>query len=142
MGIELVVGLQPVEGLSLVTSFGYLNTEILKYEGKQQEGNDLPESPDYSLSVLGSYRTESGWFIAGDWSWRDDFFATGSISNDRVIPSYHILNLRTGFELEKISFGFSVRNVLDKKHLVGRDNFGGNYVGDRRLVGFDTTLRY
>ena len=47
-----------------------------------------------------------------------------------------------GFELDKVSVSLSVRNVLDKKFLAGRDDFGGTYVGDRRLIGVDTQISF
>ena len=142
-GAEVSIGLEPFDGLSLLASFGYLSTEWIEFKGSEQnEGNEFPESPPFSVSILGAYRHESGWFLAADWSWRDDFFATGSVANDRVVPSYHVLNARMGFELDKVSVSLSVRNVLDKKFLAGRDDFGGTYVGDRRLIGVDTQISF
>ena len=145
-GAELGVQWRPFAGLAAGASFGWLETEILEFEdfGGSREGNEFPEAPRFSASLRASYEHESGLSISGDWSFQDSFKATGDLTNAEglEVASRSLLNLGLGYSTSRLGVTLFVRNVLDEKFVVGRDNLGSVFVGDRRLVGLELTIRF
>ncbi|MEM9176173.1 MAG: TonB-dependent receptor [Myxococcota bacterium] len=147
-GIEAVLGLNPFEGFLLQGSFGYVNSEFEKFfQGPTRAdfaGNEFPESPPHSFAILAAYEHPSGLNVSADYSWQDSFFATGDTRNldFSKVDSYGTGNIRAGFSNDLLDFSVFLRNVMDKRYIVGRDLQGGVYVGPRRQIGTGVTIRF
>ena len=145
LGAEASITWVPFSGFETRASFGYLNTRYDAVDLPQLEGivgNQFPEAPPFSAAIIVNYEHPSGFFGSADWSYRDRSFATGDVTNTRPIDSSSIFNARVGYDWYVARMTFFVNNILDTKYLLGADNFGGSYVGDRRLMGVQLEIRY
>jgi len=141
LGAEVGLQWRPLPGLTIGGSFGALETEILEFEefGGSREGNEFPEAPRFSAAILAAYEHESGLRIAADWSFQDSFKATGDLTNAESleVASRQLVNLRVGHRIGGVNVTLFVRNLFDERFVIGRDNLGSVFVGDRRLVGVE-----
>ena len=145
IGFEASMGWSPFQGFDARASVGYLDTQYLEVDSPELEGivgNEFPEAPPFSAAVILSYEHPTGFFGSADWAYRDHSFATGDVTNTRPIGSSSIFNARAGYDWGYARLTFFVNNILDSKYLLGADNVGGAYVGDRRLIGVQLDMRY
>ncbi|MCH9828840.1 MAG: TonB-dependent receptor [Gammaproteobacteria bacterium] len=108
-GAEFDITAEPLEGLSIVASGAYVDTEIREYEGTDELGNEVDfagrpfnYAPKFETSLLLHYvhgLTHTLNFVLGaDYNWTDDTNATLAGLPDFRIPEYSLVNARIGLE--------------------------------------------
>lgn len=126
-GIEASVGLRPVSGLSLGAALSLMDPKLLTDSpglgGKA--GDRLPNSPKTAFNLTARYAFElarnaafAGLNVAyqGD---RNSSFPTSPLSPNYVLPAYTRVDLSSGVTLGRFDLGFYVRNLTDKRGLMG-----------------------
>ncbi len=133
---------------TLGSSLGYLDTEFVDFKDEagnpltQFEGNEFPGAPAWSGAVWTRYDFLPRWYVAGDFAYVDESFATGNVNNTTVVKGYGVANLSVGHEREHWAVSVSVRNLFDRDYIVGKDGRGGVYVGDPRTFTLRASLRF
>jgi iron complex outermembrane recepter protein len=124
-GAEIQATYVPIEGLSLRGNLAYTDA-FFKFADASvlvtapgQRLFYVPElkgglSGDYTWPV-GNYQVNAG----GDWSYTSNQY---DFSN-YLIPSYSVFNLRAGVKWDNYTFNFFVKNVADKRAIVGDDGY-------------------
>ena len=118
LGFEADIRWAPTEGLEFYAGIGLLDTEFdrTNAETASLDGRAQAHAPEYSLSVGGAYRLQSGWFARIDATARDDFFF--DVSHDQKSEAYELVNLRLGYEQERWSAQLWARNLFDEDYAV------------------------
>lgn len=132
-GVELDLGLYPVEGLVFDAQFSYTATafdeDIPFVAGlpelglRIEDGQRLPNIPRWTYSLAGQYERPLSNNLKGfgrlDWQYvgqREDDPALNNIPLD----SYGLLNFRLGVEAETWELALFAKNLLDKRTAIGR----------------------
>jgi len=139
-GAELEVDWAAGPAWTLGASLGYLKTEFVDFQNF--DGNEFPGAPRYSGSLRARYDFFEFWHLAGDFGYVDESFATGNVNNSTVVKGHGVANLAIGYEREHWRASLAVRNLFDRDYVVGKDRFGGVYVGDPRAISLSATLRF
>ena len=126
-GIEASVSLRPLNGLSLGAALSLMDPQLLTDSpglgGKA--GDRLPNSPKTAFTITSRYAFElagnsafAGLSVAyqGD---RNSSFPTSTKSPNYVLPAYTRLDLSGGVKLGRFDLGLYVRNLTDKRGLMG-----------------------
>ncbi|MGL4615875.1 MAG: TonB-dependent receptor, partial [Shewanella sp.] len=113
----------------LYSSVGYLKTAYGDYQYKVAEdqfvdlsGRELAHSPQFTYSLGGTYRANSGWFANLNLSGKSEFYY--SDSNDSRSEPYTTVNARVGYEASAWSVYFWGRNLFDEQYGVRGFYFG------------------
>ncbi len=139
-GAELEADWAASPAWTLGASLGYLKTEFVDFQ--DFDGNEFPGAPRYSGSLRARYDFREYWHLAGDFSFIDESFATGNLNNSVVIEGYEIANLALGYEREHWRASLAVRNLFDREYIVGKDRFGGVYMGDQRSLTLSAAVSF
>lgn len=135
------------------------------------QGHDLPKAPELTVSLAGDYR----WTLANNEAWlRLEYIHRGSqysdiegLTNQQTLgpspnsgvvrelpfgefpylaPSFDVVNLRAGYELENWGFNFYVQNLFEEKYYTGtQENFGFSGIRLRphpRIIGGRVSYRF
>jgi iron complex outermembrane receptor protein len=131
-GLEMSLILQPVDGLTTTLTYTYSDFAFDRFndvDGNVYDGNKIPGVPDNMLHAGISYFHSTGFNVAWDIMYVDNFFAdnANNVEND----PYTIANLRMGYVKEFDSWEVSP--------FVGINNmFNEHYSNNIRLnAGFD-----
>jgi iron complex outermembrane receptor protein len=135
IGAELELIAQPVDGLSLLASFAYVDTKLKDFvpvPGVNLSGNELANAPGLSFNGLARYdwtlETAAGVYVQADVTYQDDMFFDAV--NNPVIKedAYTIWGARVGF----ISASDRWEIALWSKNLANEDyfTFGLDLSGD------------
>jgi outer membrane receptor protein involved in Fe transport len=136
-GVEWAATLTPTDGFTLVWSGAYTKAELTDDTDPIVvggfDGDPLPYSPEWASTVDANYE----WSVFGDASayvggtWRyvgeqsNGFPGVGGFINgvpQQELPSYNILDLRTGIDFETFSVSLYAKNVTDERAIT---QFGG-----------------
>ena len=129
-GVEVEVFAVPVSGLTLSTTYSYLDTEVKTFDGNPANvGNTLPRSPKHSVGVSAEYRRDVqnlGEFMArADYSYQSRSFLDVENTAASAIPQYDLLNLKLGLELNNgVEVSVFGRNVTDEEYQVHAFDLG------------------
>ena len=146
-GVELELSTQPLDGLSVFGTYGYVDAEFDDFvdtAGQNFAGNTLPFAPDQTWSLGAQYgagsRDEFHWYLRGEWVGVGTFYYDPS--NDEG-EQYQLANFRGGIAKGDFEFDLWVRNAFDEDYIpVAFQFFPGSYVGENgvpRIYG--ATLR-
>ncbi len=135
------------------------------------QGHDLPKAPELTVSLAGDYR----WTLANNEAWlRLEYIHRGSqysdiegLTNQQTLgpspnsgvvrelpfgefpylaPSFDVVNLRAGYELENWGFNFYVQNLFEEEYYTGtQENFGFSGIRLRphpRIIGGRVSYRF
>jgi len=152
IGMEASLQWFATDTLELYANLGFLDAEFDKFVTPQVDasGRDQAHAPNYSFSLGGVYRHESGWFARVDINGKDAYFF--DVSHDQRSKAYSVTKLRLGFEADHWSAQLWLRNAFDKHYAV-RGFFFGNepplfppklYIrqGDPRQLGITFETRF
>lgn len=157
-GAELDANWYATSNLHLYTSIGWLETEYGDYQYEDKyggivdlSGRELAHSPNFTFSVGGTYRTDSGWFANVNASGKSDFYY--SDSNESKSDAYQIFNAKIGYEADMWSAYLWGRNLFDEKYGVRGFYFGNEpdlgwadkqYIryGDPRQLGLTVNVKF
>ncbi len=138
IGAEVTVSLRPVEGLSVVANGAYNDAELTADTSALVgglDGDQLPFAPKWSGNISADYEwTLSGdatVFVGGNLRLVGDQSAdfdrlTAPFAGLRLgLPSYEVVDLRTGVTFGNLSVTGYVRNLTDSGGLTSVGGFGG-----------------
>ncbi len=121
-GIELELSARPVQGVDLFSAFGYTRArfgENTTSSGQDVSGNELPFTPDYTLS-LGAQLTRALTPQVSVYG-RGEVVAYGAFAyddaNSASQDSYSLVNLRAGARGRLLSAELWVRNAFDTRYV-------------------------
>ena len=140
-------------GLDVFGAVGLLDTEFDRLETSRGDfsGNEFAEAPSITASLGASFQLPAGFFAAARFSYTDDYFSNGTISNDDQleIDSFWELDLRAGYRTDNVSVTFFADNVFDRDYITSlsnNDNFGTPPVeatiADGRKFGVEVSLLF
>ena len=157
-GMELELDLAATGNLFFDGQLAYLDTEIEQLQAPDpnnpadvdQDGNDLPKAPEFSLSLGGEYHMTledlGNLILRMEYSYRDRIFYT--LFNDPLAAadSHDIVNGRLTLNSrdDKWSAALYVRNLLDEDYEVGgfRGGAFGNIAQFGRPRTYGINLKY
>ena len=146
-GAEIDVRWKPIEGLTLFSSIGLLQTRFDDAVTRLGtiNGNAFPSSPTVTASAGAFYKQDSGFFVGADISYTDGFYSSGDIANTptRFVDAFTLVNARFGYEAAHGSVSLFARNLFDERYLTsisaGRTEAT---IGDGRMIGIKATARF
>lgn len=151
-GLEMEVRWYPLDAWELFATIGQLDATITRFGTPEVDldGRDQAHAPAYTLTVGGAYRHPSGWNGRIDVTARDSFYF--DYSHNQQSTAYELVNLRIGYDAERWSGSFWLRNAFDETYAV-RGFFFGNeppffenklYIrqGDPRSAGLTFELNF
>ncbi|MCA8970517.1 MAG: TonB-dependent receptor [Planctomycetes bacterium] len=119
-GLELEATANPVEGLDLLGSIGFLDTEFDRFVdpyATDVRGKNLPFAPEMTASVGALYSHELAdgvrFRIGGDFVHVGDFYYD---AGNRGHERYQVANFRAGIGDDRWNLDFWVRNALDERY--------------------------
>ncbi|QLE85280.1 TonB-dependent receptor [Shewanella sp. Scap07] len=157
-GAELDANWYATDNLHFYASLGWLETAYGDYQYQDKyggtvdlSGRELAHSPNFTYSVGGTYRSDSGWFANLTTSGKSEFYY--SDSNDSRSDPYTIFNARVGYETDVWSAYLWGRNLFDEKYGVRGFYFGNEpdqdwadkqYIryGDPRQLGVTVNVKF
>ena len=150
-GTEIGIYADPVPGISLFATMGLLKTEIDRWTNTSSSGtvdyadNELPYSPNYTVSAGGTYRLSNGIFMGADVTRMGSYY--GQAANTQKQSAFELVNLRMGYEAESFDLIFWCKNVFDREYFTLLDAMPGtgalkSVEGDPRTFGVTLTYRF
>lgn len=137
-GLEVDIIASPVDGLNIVTGYGYNQSKFLKddegMEGKRPYGTPV-NSGNIWVSYTLLHSAAKGLGIGAGAVYSDEYFATDD--NNFVIPGYTVFNANIFYNQPKFRLAVSVDNIGDKRYW----NIYGMPQMPRRVVG-SVTFRF
>ena len=123
-GVELTLTAVPVDALTLAGAFGYMDAELSEASADLggAEGETLPNTPKFTAALSADYGFDfggdRGGSVGATYRFIDDrtssFDESGSLPQ-YDLPSYQVVDLRTGFELGAAQVQLYVKNVFDER---------------------------
>ena len=145
-GFEMEVDANPMDGLSLYASLGYVETTFNDFPvagGLNFAGNDFRFSPGFSASVGGNYEHASGFFVSGNVNYSDGQFSDNENTPGNRSDSFVLANLRAGFRTDRFSIAGFANNLFDEEYLTFQDvNFNQGQGGTERVYGVQATATF
>lgn len=144
MGAELELTARPIDGLSLIASFGYNNIEFDEFNDVRGDykGNQNPFAPEYTYNLGAQYRHAVSGFYA-----RADLIGYGKMyfdkANNYSRDAYQIVNAKIGYEADSFDLYLYAKNLFDTEY-----NSVGYYEGfitiysPPREVGLQLVYRF
>lgn len=151
-GGEIELGLKPVAGLELFASLGLAKTKFKEFDFVQNgvvldlAGESFPQAPEWTAATGADYRF-GNWFVGGDLKYTDSTISRSlleGVENDRL-PSYTLLNLRTGYAVGNWCVTLWANNVTDKEYFLYRSDvpdYQLGTVGRERVAGVTLDVMY
>ncbi len=153
-GVELALGARPIPALSLTGAFNYNDAQLANTDPDIQgvEGERLPNSPDFAMSVSADYTFSEGGLrptigatfrhITERTSGYDA--GTGSV-RQYYLPEYSMVDLRAGLTVSTVDLQLYVRNLFDERaQLSAYTTYGPPLVtvAQPRTVGISATMSF
>lgn len=137
-GVELEVGAEIIDGVTLFGSYAYLDATYLDFtlpNGEDRSGNFLPTAPENSLSLgvdaripLGSF---GDFFANASYTWQDDYFTGSENRPTFLIDSYDLADVSVGIDSND---GWKVtlwaKNIFKEDYVLIRSDFTAAGVGE------------
>ena len=116
-GFELDLGLNPVEGLSIIAGYAYNDAKILKGRNSELNGNRLRDAPQHLANFFASYNfsgTLEDLDIGFGGNYSSEAFAFDD--NKFTLGSYTILNANVGYSVGKVRFNIRAENLTSERN--------------------------
>ncbi|MEM8985678.1 MAG: TonB-dependent receptor [Pseudomonadota bacterium] len=146
-GVEVELGLTPLEGLDFEIAYGYVdatfndfaNARTLDGDPIDATGFQVPLSPENTFSALVQYERPltdglTG-FVRGVYSYVDETREDVSLNDRRLNPAYEVVDFRLGMENESWSLQGYVENAFDEEYRFGTTNLETYLSGAQVIVG-------
>ncbi|TPE61000.1 TonB-dependent receptor [Sandaracinobacter neustonicus] len=113
-GVELGLGLKPVEGFTLGVQSSWINARN-RTEGAANEGKRLARRPGQTLSLVGDYQAPAGWAFGATLSQVSSSF--DDAANMRRIPGYLTADIRASIAFaERFELYGRITNLFDERY--------------------------
>ena len=147
-GMEAEIIAIPAKGLLLQYAFGTTNARFDKLDIASQ-GESINLAGKYSIftpsmtSLLAAQYTYTATsnvnvFVRAEWKYIGTTYF--DLANNIQQSPYHLLNLRTGIEHNKMALSFWAKNITETKFISYAYDFGAVHLGDPATFG--TTLSF
>lgn len=152
MGFEIELTARPLPGWEIFGGFGYTDTEITKWKGRDMstgaafnyKNKKLTYAPEYTFNIGTQYHHESGFFG------RMDLLGTGSyyydFQNSIKESDYLTVNVKAGYARDNWELSLWCKNIFDEGYGNTRVDYGalglGRFVIDGEPRQFGATLSY
>ena len=137
-GAEGTVGWQAFRSLRVDLSLGFVDTEFLEYVSANQDfaGNDFVLAPRRTASLGAQWRATRRWLASGNLSYRSHAYTSPANDEGERSETRTLLDLRTGYQGDRISIFLIGRNVLDRDYVNETYQFRSGYVGAGSARGY------
>ena len=172
LGLEIEFVALLSDYFTLGGAIGLLDTEITSDTTVEITGGamvnllglDIPKAPSNTLNLFGEYRRPAGaneWWLRGEVISRDGQYSDiEGLTNQQTLafrevgpnefpylsPSYTVVNLRGGYDWERVGLAVYVQNAGDEKYYTGtQENFGVSGIRLRphpRVIGAAVEFRF
>jgi len=141
-GFDIEVIIDPLEGLSLTTGYGFNLAKYRKFSVNDytdsRAGNDLTFNPRNQFYAWAYYEFAAGVFenfnLGLGTNYSDKMFTDSN--NSFVLPAYWLFDLALGYSLDKTYFKFKINNLFNKVY-ESSSVYSNQYVpGQERNVMF------
>jgi iron complex outermembrane receptor protein len=128
-GAELEIRALPLRHLELTGALGYTHAEFDDFEldGQKLRGFTVPNVPNFSAQLGGTYRFDNGVFLNAD------YIRTGSryadAKNDCVLGAYQTVNAKIGYEWENYDVYLWGKNLFDETYVTRAFSMGNDWYG-------------
>lgn len=153
-GGEVELYAYPSDALEMYASLAYVHTEFEEFITGTDDfsGNEFPFAPELTAAAGATYYFNNGFFLSGDFSFKDDMFADSA--NDEVLKAEDrfLVNLRAGYLGQGWKIFAYARNLFDEDYVTqgvsgGLDNNGrtilsGVRAGEQRVVGMVAQVNF
>ncbi len=113
-GVELVLGLRPVPGLSLDAQYSWIDARN-RSEGSANSGKQLARRPEHSVSVIADWVAPAGWSVGATVRHVSENF--DNAANSRRMQGYVVADLRAEVPLTGTAALYGrVTNVTDESY--------------------------
>jgi iron complex outermembrane recepter protein len=139
-GFEAELKARPISSLELSLGTSYTEAELDEAAQGAPAGTSLQLVPKWNFNAAAEYRhpitTRVTGFIRADWSERTP--TNSSLPPDPLtaIPTYDMVNLRLGVDLERISFAVFANNLTNNLGITD-SAASGQYMSRPRTVGLN-----
>jgi iron complex outermembrane recepter protein len=124
-GVELLATYVPITGLSLRGNIAYTDA-FFKDAGGELATPTVPgQRLSYVPELKGTLSADYSWpvwnyqaNVGGDWSYTGNQYDNNGFPNV-LLPSFSVFNARAGVKWDNYTFNFYVKNVADKRAIVG-----------------------
>jgi len=150
-GAELQLTWLPWDSLTLTVTYGYLDAQFGDFKDAgtldgdriDASGNDVPNSPKNTFSAVGRYTTPAvDWggrelrpYVQTDYTYIDEIQSDITDNPQRLNPSYELINLRFGFDVDRYEVQAFVENLADENYRYGTNNLETYLSGAQASVG-------
>lgn len=153
-GGEVELYAYPSDALEMYASLAYVHTKFEEFITGTDDfsGNEFPFAPELTAAAGATYYFNNGFFLSGDFSFKDDMFADSA--NDEVLKAEDrfLVNLRAGYLGQGWKIFAYARNLFDEDYVTqgvsgGLDNNGrtilsGVRAGEQRVVGMVAQVNF
>jgi catecholate siderophore receptor len=139
-GIELGAAGDITPEWHVFAGYVLMQSEIMKSENAAEVGQNLANTPEYSLSLWTSYELPWNWEIGGGLQYVDDRYS--STANTRSAPDHWLLDAVATYRVnENVEIRANLYNLTDEEYIdyVG----GGHYIpGAGRSATVTTSFKF
>lgn len=127
-GAELELQYQPIDGLLLTSSVGYVNSRLRDWKTVDDpfdyNGKKTPGSPDWTYSFGATYRWENGFMVSADCTGLSSYYTDPK--NQNKVDGRFLVNPRVGYEGENFDVVLWAKNVFDEDYNENEWAWGGS----------------
>lgn len=135
-GIEIEAKAQPLQGMDIAASFGWIDSEFDDYG--DYTGKTPTITPVYTLNLSAQYRHASGIFVRGEMEGYGKTYYNEANTTKR--DPYQLYNAKIGYEASTWDVYLYVNNLLDKEYFSSLCY--GAYIGKPRTIGMIASMRF
>jgi len=143
-GVEVELTVNPVTGLEIYGSFGYVDAtyDEYTYAGINYAGKNIANAPDKTYSIGSTYRFLDHWMINAELN------GTGKIyyeaDNNKSQSSYEVFDVKAGYESEKFDVYLWAKNLFDESYATRAFEMTGSgwYARSGDPLTFGLTVKY
>lgn len=147
-GLELETQYRPVKELTLYGALGIIcgeYDEYMGYGGVDYSGNDLKNTPKYTINLGGQYRHSCGFYAGLDVMGYGKTYFNEDNGEDSERDAFAVVDAKIGLELNRWDVYVYAKNLFDKEYFSSiftsgiRDSY---MVGTPRTIGVNLTMHF
>lgn len=142
-GFELESRFQVTGAFSAYASTGYANTRFKDFEVTgaavaDLSGNDFANAPRWTLAAGGTWKSEAGWFVNVNASYRSGSFQAVLNQASRDLKARTLVNAKAGWQSDRYGAYLTASNIFNSRYFDYQYLNGARrqaLLGEPRLVG-------
>lgn len=144
-GFEVDAQYSVTQGLSIFGAIGFVDTEFDDFNDAglgNLSGSEFPEAPKWNIAFGGDYQHTSGYFVAGDAEYTDDFRARFGQPPQEDLDSFFVANAQVGWRGDGVDVALYGENIFDERYFTFADNDIAATLGARREIGARVRIKF